>query len=83
MKVTVLGIKAERETGFEVDDEIPVHRAEVWERIRAGTGRRRAAFQSYDGKEGIKCGPRFSACRLLIGIPRDAWQATGSFSGRP
>ena len=39
MKVTVLGIKgANVKLGFEVNDEIPVHRTEVWERIRAGTG---------------------------------------------
>ena len=40
MKVTVLGIKgANVKLGFEVDDEVPVHRSEVWERIRADAGR--------------------------------------------
>ena len=34
MKVTVLAIKgANVKLGFEVDDEAPVHRSEVWERI--------------------------------------------------
>jgi carbon storage regulator CsrA len=45
--VTVLGIRGENvRLGFEVDAAIPVHRLEVWERIRAlgsagppGTGR--------------------------------------------
>jgi carbon storage regulator len=36
MRVTVLGIKgANVKLGFEVDADIPVHRAEVWERINA------------------------------------------------
>ena len=34
LKVTVLGIKgANVKLGFEADADIPVHRAEVWERI--------------------------------------------------
>jgi carbon storage regulator len=37
MKVTVLGIKGTNvKLGFEVDGDVPVHRAEVWERIQAG-----------------------------------------------
>ena len=36
LKVTVLGIKgANVRLGFEVDTDVPVHRSEVWERIRA------------------------------------------------
>jgi carbon storage regulator len=36
MKVTVLDIRGSNvKLGFEVDPEVPVHRAEVWERIRA------------------------------------------------
>jgi len=36
LKVTVLEIKNDRvRLGFEAAAEIPVHRAEVWERIRA------------------------------------------------
>ena len=36
MKVTVLAIKgASVKLGFEVDDKVPVHRSEVWERINA------------------------------------------------
>ncbi len=36
LKVTVLGIQGERvRLGFEVDRDVPVHRSEVWERIRA------------------------------------------------
>ena len=35
MTVTVLAIKgANVKLGFEVDPDIPVHRSEVWERIR-------------------------------------------------
>jgi carbon storage regulator len=37
LKVTVLGIRGGKvQLGFEVDPGIPVHRSEVWERIRAG-----------------------------------------------
>ena len=36
LKVTVLDIRgANVKLGFEVDPGVPVHRAEVWERIRA------------------------------------------------
>jgi len=36
LKVTVLEIKGERvRLGFEADADVPVHRSEVWERIRA------------------------------------------------
>ncbi|HEY4761140.1 MAG TPA: carbon storage regulator [Thermoguttaceae bacterium] len=36
MKVTVLDITGARvRLGFEVDAHVPVHREEVWERIRA------------------------------------------------
>jgi carbon storage regulator CsrA len=36
LKVTVLDVRAGRvRLGFEVDADIPVHRLEVWERIRA------------------------------------------------
>jgi carbon storage regulator len=36
LKVTVLEINGLKvRLGFEVDKEVPVHRAEVWERIRA------------------------------------------------
>ena len=39
VKVTVLEIKGRSVLlGFEVNKGIPVHRAEVWERIRAGVG---------------------------------------------
>ena len=39
LKVTVLGIHgANVKLGFEVDADVPVHRAEVWERIRAEAG---------------------------------------------
>ena len=35
-RVTVLGIHYGKvELGFEVNDEVPVHRSEVWERINA------------------------------------------------
>ena len=37
-KVTVLGIRGTIvKLGFELDPDIPVHRAEVWERIRASS----------------------------------------------
>ena len=36
LKVTVLGINGGKvKLGFDVDADVPVHRAEVWERIRA------------------------------------------------
>jgi carbon storage regulator CsrA len=36
LKVVVLGIQgAKVKLGFEVDSDVPVHRSEVWERIRA------------------------------------------------
>ena len=39
LKVTVLGIKGPNvKLGFEVDAGVPVHRSEVWERIRAEAG---------------------------------------------
>jgi len=35
LKVTVLGISGGKvKLGFDVDADVPVHRAEVWERIR-------------------------------------------------
>jgi carbon storage regulator CsrA len=37
LKVTVLDIsRGKVRLGFEVDADVPVHRLEVWERIRAG-----------------------------------------------
>ena len=37
LKVNVLGIEGGKvRLGFEVDADVPVHRSEVWERIRAG-----------------------------------------------
>jgi carbon storage regulator len=37
LKVTVLEIKGGRvRLGFEADDDVPVHRLEVWEQIRSG-----------------------------------------------
>ena len=42
IKVTVLEIKTDRvRLGFEADAAIPVHRWEVWERIRGGGGAER------------------------------------------
>jgi carbon storage regulator CsrA len=36
LRVTVLEIKEGRvQLGFEADSDIPVHRSEVWERVRA------------------------------------------------
>jgi carbon storage regulator len=36
LKVTLLAIKGTNvKLGFEVDEDIPVHRLEVWERIKA------------------------------------------------
>jgi carbon storage regulator len=38
MKVTVLSIQGRNvQLGFEVDSDVPVHRSEVWERIRSET----------------------------------------------
>ena len=39
LKVTVLAIQGTNvKLGFEADASVPVHRAEVWERIRADAG---------------------------------------------
>jgi carbon storage regulator CsrA len=39
LKVTVLGIHGTNvELGFEVDPDVPVHRSEVWERVRSDAG---------------------------------------------
>jgi len=39
LKVTVLGIENGKvRLGFEAADDIPVHRLEVWERIRTNAG---------------------------------------------
>jgi len=39
VKVTVLALRGGKvELGFEVDQEISVHRSEVFDRIRAGSG---------------------------------------------
>ena len=39
LKVTVLDIRGTNvKLGFEVDASVPVHRSEVWERIRAEAG---------------------------------------------
>jgi carbon storage regulator CsrA len=41
LKVTVLDIRGAKVVlGFDVAAGVPVHRLEVWERIRAGNGRR-------------------------------------------
>ena len=37
LKVTVLGMKGGNvKLGFEADPDVPVHRLEVWQRIKAG-----------------------------------------------
>jgi carbon storage regulator len=42
LKVTVLGITGlQVRLGFEVDADVPVHRLEVWERIRASESAKR------------------------------------------
>ncbi len=39
LEVKVLEISGEKvKLGFEVDSEIPIHRLEVWERIRTAAG---------------------------------------------
>ena len=39
LKVTVLEIRGGRVSlGFEASEDVPVHRREVWERIRSGNG---------------------------------------------
>ena len=40
LRVTVVEIRGERvKLGFEADADVPIHRSEVWERIRAENGR--------------------------------------------
>ena len=42
LKVTVLEVRGGSvKLGFEAGDEVPIHRAEVWERIRAESPRAR------------------------------------------
>ena len=42
LKVTVLGINGSSvRLGFDADSDIPIHRLEVWERIRAERGTNR------------------------------------------
>ena len=44
LKVTVLEIKSGKvRLGFEADDDVPVHRLEVWEQIRSGERPQRPA----------------------------------------
>jgi len=51
LKVTVLGIdNGKVRLGFEAAADVPVHRLEVWERIRASTPIRGPA-ENPDGKE--------------------------------
>ena len=39
LRVKVLEIRGEKvKLGFDVDSDVPVHRLEVWERIKAGIG---------------------------------------------
>ena len=39
-KITVVEVEAGRvQLGFEVDDDVPVHREEVWEQIRIEAGK--------------------------------------------
>jgi carbon storage regulator CsrA len=48
LKVTVLEVRDGRvRLGFEVDDEVPVYRMEVWERIQAN-GRRNGSSVELD-----------------------------------
>jgi carbon storage regulator CsrA len=43
LKVTVLDIQGSNvKLGFEVDPDVPVHRSEVWERVRTEAGPRYA-----------------------------------------
>lgn len=57
LKITVLEIRGGKvRLGFEVDAAVPVHRWEVWERIRAG--------EQLDRKEFIRGTQRSSSCSL-------------------
>ena len=39
LRVTVLGVQGTNvKLGFEVDPDVPVHRSEVWDRIRTKNG---------------------------------------------
>jgi len=52
LKVTVLEIKGGKvRLGFEADADLPVHRAEVWERIQSGVPPN-GANGTADGAEG-------------------------------
>ena len=53
LKVTVLGIENGKvRLGFEAADELPVHRLEVWEQIRANAGLGSATKNSDSDPEG-------------------------------
>jgi carbon storage regulator len=69
LKVTVLDIRGEKvRLGFEVDKDVPVHRLEVWERIRANgqpNGSPTAAKEEMDRWDDYGGGPPDAA-------PRDA-----------
>ena len=53
LKVTVLGIENGKvRLGFEAADEVPVHRLEVWERIRANARLDSATKNSDSDREG-------------------------------
>jgi carbon storage regulator len=54
LKVTVLGINGTNvKLGFEVDPDVPVHRAEVWERIQAGGERKRTRSSPATANEDV------------------------------
>ncbi|MBN2024356.1 MAG: carbon storage regulator [Pirellulales bacterium] len=47
LRVTVLDVRGSIvKLGFEADSDVPVHRAEVWERIRASGGPDRLSRQA-------------------------------------
>ena len=53
LKVTVLDIRAANvKLGFEIDADVPVHRSEVWERIRAENGHAACSSGICGTKEG-------------------------------
>ena len=52
LKVTVLAIHGGKvKLGFDVDTDVPVHRAEVWERIRAENGRPAIRHETFQTSE--------------------------------
>ncbi len=84
LKVTVLEINAGKvKLGFEVNAGVPVHRLEVWERIRAGIPKKNTGDSSATSQM-ISCIIKVAALLFslpLKGVCHDAWYYPAHYSG--